>query len=82
MGFLDLQELLTALDKDGDLARVSAPVDPDLEVSAIVALRRVANANSRRDITCPFLDGLPADGRTRPAEHPAGFESVRGLLAW
>ena len=26
--FTDLQEFLTALDKDGDLARVSAPVDP------------------------------------------------------
>jgi UbiD family decarboxylase len=37
VGFTDLQEFLTALDKDGDLARVSAPVDPDLEVSAIVA---------------------------------------------
>ena len=36
-GFSDLQEFLTALDKDGDLARISAPVDPHLEVNAIVA---------------------------------------------
>ena len=36
MAFSDLQEFLTALDRDGDLARVSAAVDPHLEVTAIV----------------------------------------------
>jgi 4-hydroxy-3-polyprenylbenzoate decarboxylase len=36
-GFSDLQEFLTALEKDGDLARITAPVDPHLEVNAIVA---------------------------------------------
>jgi 4-hydroxy-3-polyprenylbenzoate decarboxylase len=37
VAFVDLQEFLTALDKDGDLARISAPVDPRLEVTGIVA---------------------------------------------
>jgi 4-hydroxy-3-polyprenylbenzoate decarboxylase len=36
VGFNDLQELLAALEKDGDLARVHAPVDPHLEVTGIV----------------------------------------------
>ena len=36
MGFNDLQDLLAALEKDGDLARVYAPVDPHLEVTGIV----------------------------------------------
>jgi 4-hydroxy-3-polyprenylbenzoate decarboxylase len=36
VGFTDLQEFLTALDKDGDLARVRVPVDPHLEVTGIV----------------------------------------------
>jgi 4-hydroxy-3-polyprenylbenzoate decarboxylase len=36
MAFADLQDLLAALDRDGDLARVSAPVDPHLEVTGIV----------------------------------------------
>ena len=36
MAYADLQELLAALARDGDLARVSAPVDPQLEVSGIV----------------------------------------------
>jgi len=36
VSYLDLQALLTALDADGDLARVRVPVDPQLEVSAIV----------------------------------------------
>ena len=37
MGYADLQDFLTALERDGDLARVSAPVDPHLEVAGIVA---------------------------------------------
>ncbi len=37
MSFSDLQGFLTALERDGDLARVSAPVDPHLEVTGIVA---------------------------------------------
>jgi 4-hydroxy-3-polyprenylbenzoate decarboxylase len=36
VAFADLQELLTALERDGDLARVKAPVDPHLEVTGIV----------------------------------------------
>jgi 4-hydroxy-3-polyprenylbenzoate decarboxylase len=36
VGFNDLQEFLTALDHDGDLARVRVPVDPHLEVAGIV----------------------------------------------
>ena len=36
MGFSDLQGFLTALERDGDLARVSARVDPHLEVTGIV----------------------------------------------
>ncbi|MDT4939418.1 MAG: 4-hydroxy-3-polyprenylbenzoate decarboxylase, partial [Pseudonocardiales bacterium] len=36
MGYLDLQGFLAALERDGDLARVSAPVDPHLEVTGIV----------------------------------------------
>lgn len=36
MAFSDLQALLDALERDGDLARVSAPVDPHLEVTGIV----------------------------------------------
>ncbi|HEY7049208.1 MAG TPA: menaquinone biosynthesis decarboxylase [Jatrophihabitantaceae bacterium] len=36
MAFADLQDFLTALERDGDLARVSAPVDPHLEVTGIV----------------------------------------------
>ena len=36
MGFADLQDFLAALDRDGDLARVRVPVDPHLEVTAIV----------------------------------------------
>ncbi len=35
--FNDLQEFLAALEKDGDLARISTPVDPHLEVTGIVA---------------------------------------------
>ncbi|WP_375480376.1 menaquinone biosynthesis decarboxylase [uncultured Jatrophihabitans sp.] len=37
MAYADLQDFLRALDKDGDLATVKAPVDPQLEVSGIVA---------------------------------------------
>jgi 4-hydroxy-3-polyprenylbenzoate decarboxylase len=36
VAFADLQHLLTALERDGDLARVSASVDPHLEVTGIV----------------------------------------------
>ncbi|HLY33801.1 MAG TPA: menaquinone biosynthesis decarboxylase [Jatrophihabitantaceae bacterium] len=36
MAFSDLQGLLEALERDGDLARVSARVDPHLEVTGIV----------------------------------------------
>jgi 4-hydroxy-3-polyprenylbenzoate decarboxylase len=36
VAFADLQDFLTALERDGDLARVSAPVDPHLEVTGIV----------------------------------------------
>ena len=36
MAYADLQEFLAALDRDGDLARVRAPVDPHLEVTGIV----------------------------------------------
>jgi 4-hydroxy-3-polyprenylbenzoate decarboxylase len=36
VAFSDLQALLDALDRDGDLARVSVPVDPRLEVTGIV----------------------------------------------
>ena len=36
MAFPDLQAFLSALDADGDLARVKAGVDPHLEVTAIV----------------------------------------------
>ncbi|MGI8761668.1 MAG: menaquinone biosynthesis decarboxylase, partial [Jatrophihabitantaceae bacterium] len=42
MAFSDLQDLLRALERDGDLARVSAPVDPHLEVNGIV--QRVVRA--------------------------------------
>jgi len=37
VGYPDLQAFLAALEHDGDLARVRAPVDPHLEVAAIVA---------------------------------------------
>ena len=36
MAYLDLQALLASLERDGDLARVRVPVDPHLEVTAIV----------------------------------------------
>jgi 4-hydroxy-3-polyprenylbenzoate decarboxylase len=36
VAYPDLQSLLDALDRDGDLARVTAPVDPHLEVTGIV----------------------------------------------
>ncbi len=36
MAFADLQDFLAALDRDGDLARVSVPVDPHLEVTGVV----------------------------------------------
>jgi 4-hydroxy-3-polyprenylbenzoate decarboxylase len=36
VGYPDLQGFLAALERDGDLARVSAPVDPHLEVTGIV----------------------------------------------
>ncbi|SOD70613.1 3-octaprenyl-4hydroxybenzoate decarboxylase [Jatrophihabitans sp. GAS493] len=36
VSFADLQDFLTALERDSDLARVSTPVDPHLEVTAIV----------------------------------------------
>lgn len=36
VGFPDLQDFLVALERDGDLARVTAPVDPHLEVTGIV----------------------------------------------
>jgi 4-hydroxy-3-polyprenylbenzoate decarboxylase len=36
VAFSDLQGFLAALDADGDLSRVSVPVDPHLEVAAIV----------------------------------------------
>jgi 4-hydroxy-3-polyprenylbenzoate decarboxylase len=37
VAYADLQDFLKALDKDHDLARVKVPVDPHLEVTAIVA---------------------------------------------
>jgi 4-hydroxy-3-polyprenylbenzoate decarboxylase len=36
VAFADLQEFLTALERDGDLVRVRTPVDPHLEVTGIV----------------------------------------------
>ncbi len=36
MAFADLQGFVAALERDGDLARVRAPVDPHLEVTGIV----------------------------------------------
>jgi 4-hydroxy-3-polyprenylbenzoate decarboxylase len=36
VAFTDLQQFLAALERDGDLRRVTAPVDPHLEVTAIV----------------------------------------------
>jgi 4-hydroxy-3-polyprenylbenzoate decarboxylase len=36
VAFADLQGFLSALERDGDLARISAPVDPDLEITGIV----------------------------------------------
>ena len=36
MAFQDLQQFLAALEKAGELHRVSAPVDPTLEISEIV----------------------------------------------
>ena len=36
MGFDDLQQFLAALERDGDLARITAAVDPHLEVTGIV----------------------------------------------
>jgi len=36
VGFVDLQDFLRALEREGDLARVDTLVDPDLEVAAIV----------------------------------------------
>ena len=36
VAFADLQHLLTALERDGDLAKVTATVDPHLEVTGIV----------------------------------------------
>ncbi len=36
VAFVDLQEFVTALEKDGDLTRVRVPVDPHLEATAIV----------------------------------------------
>jgi 4-hydroxy-3-polyprenylbenzoate decarboxylase len=36
VAFSDLQSFLDALERDGDLVRVSAPVDPHLEVTGIV----------------------------------------------
>jgi 4-hydroxy-3-polyprenylbenzoate decarboxylase len=36
VGYADLQDFLSALERDGDLARVTAPVDPHLEVTGIV----------------------------------------------
>ncbi|MBV9592300.1 MAG: menaquinone biosynthesis decarboxylase [Actinobacteria bacterium] len=36
MAFDDLQDFVTALEKDGDLVRVRVPVDPHLEAAAIV----------------------------------------------
>ena len=36
MAFADLQAFLEALERDGDLARISVPVDPQLEVTGIV----------------------------------------------
>jgi 4-hydroxy-3-polyprenylbenzoate decarboxylase len=43
VAFTDLQQFLTALEKDGELVRVTAPVDPHLEVTGIV--ERVVKAN-------------------------------------
>jgi 4-hydroxy-3-polyprenylbenzoate decarboxylase len=40
--FSDLQEFIRALERDGDLVRVTAPVDPHLEVTGIV--QRVVHA--------------------------------------
>jgi len=42
VAFSDLQEFLTALERDGDLKRVTAAVDPHLEVTGIV--QRVVRA--------------------------------------
>jgi 4-hydroxy-3-polyprenylbenzoate decarboxylase len=42
VAFSSLQDLLAALERDGDLARISAPVDPQLEVTGIV--QRVVRA--------------------------------------
>jgi len=43
VGYADLQDFVAALERDGDLVRVTAPVDPHLEVSGIV--QRVLREN-------------------------------------
>ena len=55
--FNDLQEFLAALEKDGDLARIKAPVDPHLEVTGILArvLREQGPASPRTLAGTPFV---------------------------
>ncbi|MDQ2795802.1 MAG: UbiD family decarboxylase, partial [Actinomycetota bacterium] len=43
MAFADLQDFVSALERDRDLARITVPVDPHLEVTGIVARTLRAN---------------------------------------
>ena len=66
----DLREWLALVDADGQLKRVTAPVDPDEELSAIAFM-----ATRREDAPALLFDNLTGDefGRQRADQH-AGRE--------
>lgn len=72
MPYPDLQSFLAALDERGALKRISAEVDPILEISAIVD--RVSEAPAAGDKDPPSTD--PIHGRQ--GGHALVFENVKG----
>ena len=54
----DLKDFLGALEKAGELHRVTAPVDPTLEVSEIVT-RTVSVNSASSGVTFTFVGGAP-----------------------
>ena len=72
--FPTTQDFIRALDRAGELARVSAPVSPVLEITEI--------ADRQSKSPCPFLPA-PATRATDPRHHHLGgkallFDNVRG----
>ncbi|GHV90903.1 menaquinone biosynthesis decarboxylase [Spirochaetia bacterium] len=80
MAYTDLQDFISALEKAGELKRISAEVDPELEITEIAS--RVMTSGAPAPIQS-FLSANDPQGRMASQEPDAGgpallFEKVKG----